>query len=119
MRTLRGHAINAGAVVFHPQSTIGQDEKTVNLASCAADGTVKLWNLTAEEPIASLDGHQPHRVSKVQFHPSGKFLGTCCFDQSWRFWDVESKEELLHQEGHSKEVYCIAFHPDGSLALTG
>ncbi|XP_055344030.1 U4/U6 small nuclear ribonucleoprotein Prp4-like [Paramacrobiotus metropolitanus] len=119
VRTLRGHAIQVGCIVFHPQSTIGQDEKALNLASCAADGTVKLWNLTDDTPIGSLDGHQPQRVSRVQFHPSGKFLGTCCFDQSWRLFDMESSKELLHQEGHSKEVYCIAFHPDGSLALTG
>ena len=119
IRTFRGHSINAGAIVFHPHSTVGQDEKALNLASCAADGAVKLWSLASDVPIHSLDGHQPHRVSKLAFHPSGRFLGTCCFDQSWRLWDLEKQEEVLHQEGHSKEVYCIAFQPDGSLAVTG
>lgn len=119
IRTFRGHSINAGAIVFHPQSTVGQGENSLNLASCAADGTVKLWSLTSDVPIHSLDGHQPNRVSKLAFHPSGRFLGTCCFDQSWRLWDMETQVECLHQEGHSKEVYCIAFQPDGSLALTG
>ncbi len=41
------------------------------------------------------------------------------FDNSWRLWDLEAQEEILHQEGHSKEVYDLAFHNDGSLALTG
>lgn len=72
----------------------------------------------SDDPIADLPGH-PQRVSRVQYHPSGRFLATCCFDHSWRLWDLEQQEEVLHQEGHSKPVYCIAFHLDGSLAVTG
>ena len=83
------------------------------------DGAVKLWNLESEEPIADMEGHAPHRVSKVQFHPSGRFLATCVFDNSWRLWDLEQGVEVLHQEGHSKPVYTIAFHGDGSVAVTG
>lgn len=41
------------------------------------------------------------------------------YDHSWRLWDLEAQEEILHQEGHSKGVYDIAFHTDGSLAGTG
>ena len=33
-------------------------------------------------------------------------------------WSVETGEELLCQEGHSRPVYDISFHPDGSLAAT-
>lgn len=28
-------------------------------------------------------------------------------------------EEVLFQEGHSRAVFDVSFHPDGSLALTG
>lgn len=48
-----------------------------------------------------------------------RYLGTACYDNSWRLWDVERKEEVLHQEGHSRPVYCMAFHKDGSLVGTG
>jgi WD40 repeat protein len=36
-------------------------------------------------------------------------------------WDVETgkERELLLQEGHAREVYALAFHPDGSLVMTG
>lgn len=34
-------------------------------------------------------------------------------------WDVESSKELLVQEGHSKEVYALAFQDDGALAASG
>lgn len=43
----------------------------------------------------------------------------CSFDASWRLYDLETCEELLFQEGHSKAVFDLAFQADGSLALTG
>lgn len=75
--------------------------------------------LYSEEPIADIVGHMPHRVSRLGFHPSGRFLGTCCFDCSWRLWDLQQCTEVLHQEGHGKPVYCISFQVDGSVCATG
>ncbi|KAF6776608.1 hypothetical protein AHF37_04256 [Paragonimus kellicotti] len=116
-RNLRGHTAPVCSIVWHPQARL-QSEQLLALASSAQDGSVKLWSLDSEEPLADIEGHAPHRVSRVAFHPSGRFLATACFDHSWRLWDLEACEEVLHQEGHSKPVYDVAFHPDGSLALT-
>ena len=33
------------------------------------------------------------------------FTGFRCYDHSWRLWDMNTKTEILHQEGHSKPVY--------------
>ncbi|XP_060525282.1 U4/U6 small nuclear ribonucleoprotein Prp4 [Cylas formicarius] len=118
-QTLKGHTCNVGAIVFHPKATISQEETICNMASCAADGSVKLWDFNSSEPIADIEGHVPHRVSRISFHPSGRFLGTCCFDNSWRLWDLEQCTEVLHQEGHVKPVYCISFQIDGSVCATG
>ncbi|KAM3171900.1 hypothetical protein ACTXT7_015645 [Hymenolepis weldensis] len=115
--SLRGHRTAACSVAWHPRAGL-QSELKIALASSAQDGSVKLWSLDSEEALADLSGHEPHRVSRIAFHPSGRFLGTTCFDSSWRLWDLECCTEVLHQEGHSKPVYDIAFHPDGSLALT-
>lgn len=41
------------------------------------------------------------------------------WDNSWRLWDLEQLTEVLHQEGHSKEVHCVAFQPDGALCVSG
>jgi U4/U6 small nuclear ribonucleoprotein PRP4 len=36
-----------------------------------------------------------------------------------RLWDIEKgDDELLIQEGHSRGVYGLAFHHDGSLAAS-
>lgn len=75
-------------------------------------------NYSSDEPKADVPGHN-HRVSRIAYHPSGRFLGTCCYDSSWRLWDLEQEEEVLHQEGHSKAVHCMSFQVDGSLAVTG
>lgn len=44
IQTLRGHTCNVGAVVFHPKATISQEETVCNMATCASDGSVKLWD---------------------------------------------------------------------------
>ena len=43
--TLRGHDVNVGAIVFHPQATLSLDESACCMASCSQDGAVKLWSL--------------------------------------------------------------------------
>lgn len=65
-----------------------------------------------------MSGHSG-RVARVAFHPSGSFVGSAGFDGTWRLWDVTTSKELLAQEGHSKEVYSLAFQDDGALAASG
>lgn len=71
-----------------------------------------------ETPLGTLSGHT-NRVGRVAFHPSGSYLGSASFDGTWRLWDVTTQKELMIQEGHSKEVYALAFQDDGALAASG
>lgn len=50
---------------------------------------------------------------------AGDALATCSHDGTWRLWDVATGAALLEQEGHSRAVHCIGFHPDGSLCGSG
>lgn len=87
----------------------------MHLNSLESKGTEK----KPTQPISTLKGHS-HRVVKVAFHPSGRYLSSASYDGTWRLWDVETSKELLLQEGHSKEVYSVAFQPtDGSLMASG
>lgn len=43
--TLRGHSCNVGAVVFHPNAVKEEESPVCALASCAADGSIKLWTM--------------------------------------------------------------------------
>ena len=49
----------------------------------------------------------------------GRLLASASNDTSWRLWDLQEQRELLLQEGHNHPVYCVDFHMDGSLAITG
>ena len=80
-----------------------------------ADPTIK----KPSQPLSTLRGHS-HRVCKLSFHPSGRYIASASYDGTWRLWDVATSRELLLQEGHSKELYSIAFQPnEGSLIASG
>ena len=96
-RTLRGHSTHVGAITWSLTAKVSLDNGEACLASCASDGS----------------------VSRCSYHPSGRFLATAVWDNSWRLWDLEQLTEVLHQEGHSKEVYTVNFQQDGALAVSG
>lgn len=118
--TKRGHSDRIGGAAWHPTATLGQSSAAVNIATGGGEGDVKLWSLDDEKPLATLSGHNG-RVGRIAFHPSGDFVGSAGFDGTWRLWDVrrQREKELLIQEGHSKEVYALAFQDDGALAASG
>lgn len=93
------------------------------LASGGAEGTLNFWKLSGAaklKPTTSVKNAHSGRIAKVEYHPSGAYVATTSFDQTWKLWDVNKPEkELLEQEGHDKEVYAASFHPDGSLLATG
>lgn len=117
-KVLRGHQQSANYITFSPNSS--QDDRleptAANLASCAMDGSLLLWNLVDETPHTRLSEPQAWRITRIKYHPSGQYLASCCSDNSWRLWDLNRGVEILHQEGHSDAVFDLAFHPDGSLA---
>jgi U4/U6 small nuclear ribonucleoprotein PRP4 len=118
VRTLRGHDMIVSCIEFHPHATLSMPDTAYGcIATADHKGCVNLWSLTSDKASASLPGHDC-RVAKLAFHPSGRFLATCVYDNSWRLWDLNHQEELLFQEGHSKPVYDIAFQCDGSVAAT-
>lgn len=106
-------------ILFSPKSGSDQLSPDVaNLASCAMDGSIALWNLVDEAPVCQLSGPKEWRVTRVRYHPCGSYLASACSDQSWRFYDLTTQSEILHQEGHADAVFDMAFHPDGSLAAS-
>ncbi|GER52522.1 WD-40 repeat family protein, partial [Striga asiatica] len=106
--SLKGHRERATDVAFSPINH--------QLATASADQTARLWNHDGSA-LRTFEGHLD-RLARIAYHPSGKYLGTASFDKTWRLWDVETGEELLYQEGHSRSVYGISFHHDGSLAAS-
>jgi U4/U6 small nuclear ribonucleoprotein PRP4 len=114
---LRGHTEVVSGLSWMPGATIpgsSISSSTVNLASGGGEGNIHLWSLEQDTPLATLSGHE-NRVSRVEFHPSCKYLASASHDMTWRLWDIETSTELLLQEGHSREVHTVSFNTDGSL----
>ena len=57
VRTLRGHATHVGAITWCPTAKMDLESSEPALASCSSDGSVKLWSLDSEEPLADIEGH--------------------------------------------------------------
>ncbi|KAI3990720.1 hypothetical protein MKX01_023020 [Papaver californicum] len=89
----KGHTERTTDVAFSPVSSD-------LLATASADRTAILWN-TEGCCLRKFEGHL-HRLARVAFHPTGKYLATASFDKTWRF----------------RSVYGICFHHDGSLAAS-
>ena len=58
-----------------PTARMELDNSVPCLASCSSDGSVKLWSLDSEEPMADIESHDV-RVSWCVYRPSGRFLAT-------------------------------------------
>ncbi len=91
------------------------------LATGGQDYSIKLWNTTSGELIATLDHHQSW-VSALAFSPDGKLLASS--EQSGHFnnivviWDVEKKTILKKIDsvmlGIDHGFNELSFSPDGS-----
>lgn len=99
-------------------SSCGRSEGEYRQARSSAFDLRLTWSTSSERSMATLQGHEA-RVGRVAFHPSGDYVGSASYDGTWRLWDVEKRKELLIQEGHSREVFALAFQDDGSLAASG
>ena len=116
---LKGHLGHVFSVAFSPDGKY--------LASGSSDGTIKLWDTVTGKELLTLEGRSGE-VYSVAFSPDGKRLASGSEDRTIRFWlrgTVTGKElltfkkEPLTLEGHSGEVYSVAFSPDGKRLASG
>jgi WD40 repeat protein len=89
------------------------------LASCAADRFVKLWNVTDGKHVRSFEGHT-HHVLGVAWRPDGRVLVSSGADMVLKVWDARSGDQLRTvQNQFTKEVTSVAFVADELLLASG
>ena len=74
------------------------DNEDPVMASCGSDGSVKLWSLDSDEPLADIEGHDA-RVSRCAYHPSGRLtLFTIIYVIQERFYINEHRTGFWPQQ---------------------
>jgi WD40 repeat protein/class 3 adenylate cyclase len=104
-----GLYLGVGRVDFSPDGT--------RLAIANQDGVPKVWDLAAEKPILSLDGHT-EICWEIAYSPDGDLLATGSYDGIVKIWDAQSGKELHSILSHNSPIGGLAFSPDGTQLVS-
>ena len=83
----------------------------------SADGTVRVWDITAGQAWRILRG-RPLSALSVSFSPDGTSIATAGEDGTATIWDINSSTTTLTFTGHTTSVQAIAYSPDGKMIAT-
>ena len=100
-------------VAFSPDGTL--------LAAGSREGAIKVWNVTSEAEVATLEGHTD-QVTSLDFSPDGSMLASGSIDSTVKIWNVATWANGATLDGHAERIGKVAFVSDGKLAsvsLTG
>jgi WD40 repeat protein len=87
------------------------------LASCASDGSVKLWDLSGKE-LRTIAAHDS-MAGAIVFTPDGRGLISTGHDRLIKLWDPQTGKRLATFRGHAGPVTAIAVATDGKTIASG
>lgn len=88
------------------------------LASAAASGVVRVWNLASRQCERVLEGHRG-RVPSLALSGDARLLLSGGEDQSLRLWNIADGSCLRRLVGRVEGVWGVAWSPDGRRLASG
>jgi WD40 repeat protein len=90
------------------------------LAFDPLDKTLRVWDLTTNDPPRILSGHA-RSIKSFVFLPGGQQLATASDDNTIKIWDLTAGEsqQVTNEEGVPGSTKSIAFSPGGEQLATG
>ena len=87
-------------------------------SGCSTDYTIRLWDVSTGQQMATLD-LEGWRVFSVAFSPDGQTLASGGSKQLL-WWDVGTRQILsILAPPEESYIYSVAFSPDGQLLASG
>ncbi|NWI39555.1 CORO7 protein, partial [Picathartes gymnocephalus] len=95
------------------------------LAVAGEDAKIRLWRIpegglqeTLQEPEAILRGHT-EKIYSIRFHPmASDLLVSSSYDMTVRIWELSAGREVLCLQGHTDQIFSMAWSPDGKKLAT-
>ncbi|NXA63771.1 CORO7 protein, partial [Mohoua ochrocephala] len=95
------------------------------LAVAGEDAKIRLWRIpegglreTLQEPEAVLRGHT-EKIYSIRFHPvASDLLVSSSYDMTVRIWELSTGREVLCLQGHTDQIFSMAWSPDGKKLAT-
>ncbi|HEV3448688.1 MAG TPA: protein kinase, partial [Gemmataceae bacterium] len=111
LRTFEGHSGEVLGAAFYPDGK--------HFLSCSFDGTVRLWDIQAPKPLATLPGPNLGRLRCVALSPDGALAAAAGEGQDHRImlWNAATLAPLGTLNGHKEGVVKIAFSPPNGRYL--
>ena len=88
------------------------------LASGSRDKSIKIWDATTGQCLATLLGHD-NWIRGIAWHPGGKYLLSASDDKSLRVWDIAHKRSSKRLESPTHLCPSIDFHRAHPYVITG
>lgn len=111
--TLAGHQTWVSSLAFHPDRQ--------RLFTADYRGVVHCWPYTADSPKPLWSIAEAHQgwARAVAVSPDGKLLVTAGNDLVVRVWSADDGKPVRELAGHERDVFTLAFHPDGRALVSG
>ena len=103
--------------------TVLGDNRIVSASSISGGGPIKVWDVTAKGPIATIVINCSHNINKLAVLPDGRLVAALR-DGTVRLWSLDSGSEVTCLKGNPDRYYrdgvrALAVLWDGQLAYDG